>query len=238
MVELHQELQRIEEHLSLVTRMLHVVAELVESFDANEEYDQGTADTDPGLMDTYFPQNAPQVESQHFCPIPHRPASDDTRPQVGPSVPQSEMLHFNLSAISDSITVLRSLTGVFKVGHIEINHHVAENIKKVLAHRLDKEMRAKVEADVRILSGYKCWNETLKSTNKYPQLSKGMTRACTLVPDDKKFMMTLNVKEPNKYVLSSQFKMKTLDTCPPVDAKQLIHDQFRFKGHLFYASYS
>ena len=28
-----------------------------------------------------------------------------------------------------------------------------------------------------ILRGYKCWNETLKSINKYPQMSKGMTRA-------------------------------------------------------------
>ena len=73
---------------------------------------------------------------------------------MGPSVPQSEMLHINLSAISDSISVLRPLTGVFKVGQIEINHDVAENIKKVLTHRLDKEMRAKVEANVRILSNF------------------------------------------------------------------------------------
>ena len=73
-------------------------------------------------------------------------------PQVGPSMPQSEMLHFNSSAISDSISVLRPLTGVFKVGQIEINHDVAENIKKVLANRLDKGMRAKLDADVRLLS--------------------------------------------------------------------------------------
>ena len=43
---------------------------------------------------------------------------------------------------------------MFKVGQIEINHDVAENIKKVLARRLDKEMRAKLEADVRILSNF------------------------------------------------------------------------------------
>ena len=49
-------------------------------------------------------------------------------------MPQSEMLHFNLSAISDSISVLQPLTGVFKVGQIEINHDVAENIKTILAH--------------------------------------------------------------------------------------------------------
>ena len=60
----------------------------------------------------------------------------------------------------------------------------------------------------------------------------------TLVPHDRKFRMNLNVKKPNKYVLSSRFKMKTLDTCPSVNAKQLIHDQFRFKGYLFYAPYS
>ncbi|KAK3718941.1 hypothetical protein RRG08_009454 [Elysia crispata] len=53
------------------------------------------------------------------------------------------MLHINLSAFADNISVLRPLTDVFKVGQIEINHNVAENIKKVLAHRLDKEMRAK-----------------------------------------------------------------------------------------------
>ena len=57
------------------------------------------------------------------------------------------------------------------------------------------------------------------------------------MPDDRKFRMNLNVKKP-MYVLSSQFKMKTLDTCPSVDAKQLIHDQDRFKGCLFYASCS
>ena len=89
MVELHQELQRIEEHLSLVTRMLHLVAALIESFDANEECDQGTADTDPGFMHTYFSHNAPQataplVEPQHSCPTPHLQASDDTRPPSGP----------------------------------------------------------------------------------------------------------------------------------------------------------
>ena len=111
--------------------MLHEVAELIESFDANEECDQGTADTDPGLMHTYFSQNAPQataplIEPQQSCPIPHRPASDDTYPQVGPTVP--EMLHFNLSAISDSVSVLQPLTGVLKMGHTEINHDVAENI--------------------------------------------------------------------------------------------------------------
>ena len=35
----------------------------------------------------------------------------------------------------------------------------------------------------------------------------------TSVPDDRKFNMILNVKELNKYVLSSHFKMETLDTC-------------------------
>ena len=105
-------------------------------------------------MHTLFPQNTTLVEPQHSCPIPHLLASGDAppSPKVGPSVPQSEMLHFNLSANSDSIPVLRPLTGVFKVGQIEINHDVAENIKKVLAHRLDKEMRAKLDADVRLLS--------------------------------------------------------------------------------------
>ncbi|KAK3744977.1 hypothetical protein RRG08_037593, partial [Elysia crispata] len=95
---------------------------------------------------------APLVEPQHPCPL--RPASDDTRPQEGPSLPQSEMLHFNLSANSDSISVLRPQTGAFEAGRIEINHDVAENIQKVMDHRLDKEMRAKVEADVRILSNF------------------------------------------------------------------------------------
>ena len=75
-------------------------------------------------------------------------------PQVGRSLPQSEMLHFNLSAISDSISVLQPLTGVFKVGPIEINHDVAENIEKVMAHRLDKELRPKVEVDVSIRSNF------------------------------------------------------------------------------------
>ena len=136
-----------------------MVAELLKSFDANEECDQGTADTAPGLMHTYFPQNTPQetaplVEPQHSYPIPHLQASDDMRPQLGPSVPQSKMLHFNSSAISDSISVLQPLTGVFKVGQIEINHNVAENIKKVLVQRFDKEMRAKLEADVRIVSSF------------------------------------------------------------------------------------
>ncbi|KAK3755067.1 hypothetical protein RRG08_039346 [Elysia crispata] len=74
------------------------------------------------------------------------------------------MLHFNSSAISDSISVLRPLTGVFKVGQVEINHDVAENIKKVLAHRLDKETRGQLDADVRLLSptvsGHKYWSET------------------------------------------------------------------------------
>ena len=110
-------------------------------------------------MHTYFAQNAPQeiaplIKPQHSCPLPHLPASDDSRPQVGPSVPQSEILHLNSSAISDSISVLPPVTGVFKVGQIEINHDVAENIKKVLAHRLDQEMRAKLDADVRLLSNY------------------------------------------------------------------------------------
>ena len=127
------------------------------NFDANEEYDQGTAGTNPGLMHTNFPQNAthetaPLVELQHSCPIPHLLASDDTCPHVGPSVPQSDMLHFNSSDISDSISVLRTLTGVFKVGQIEINHDVAENIKGALAHRVDKEIRAKLDADVILLS--------------------------------------------------------------------------------------
>ena len=108
-------------------------------------------------MHTYFPQNTTLVEPQHSCPIPHLLASGDAPPpppppKVGPSLPQSEMLHFNLSANSDSIPVLRPLTGVFKVGQIEINHDVAENIKKVLAHRLHKETRAKLDADVRLLS--------------------------------------------------------------------------------------
>ena len=31
-----------------------MAVELKESFDANEECDQGTADTDPGLMHAYF----------------------------------------------------------------------------------------------------------------------------------------------------------------------------------------
>ena len=48
--------------------------------------------------------------------------------------------------------MLRPLTGVFKVGQIEINHDVAENIKKVLAHGLEKEMRANLDTDVRLLS--------------------------------------------------------------------------------------
>ena len=122
MVELHQELQRIEEHLSFVTRMLHVAAELIKHTSSS------------GIR-------------RHAPPPPPPPPS-------GPVLAQSEMLHFNLSAISDSISVLRPLTGVFKVGQIEINHDVAENIKKVLAHRLDKEMRAKVEVDVRILSNF------------------------------------------------------------------------------------
>ena len=86
MVELHQELQRIEEYLPLVTRMLHVVAALIESFDVNEECDQGTVYTDLGLMHTYFPQNTTLVEPQHSCPIPHLLASDDTRPPSGPVV--------------------------------------------------------------------------------------------------------------------------------------------------------
>ena len=68
MVKLHQGLQRIEEHLSLVTRMLHVAAELIESFDANVECDQGTVETDAGLMHTYFsskrtPGQAPTSQS-------------------------------------------------------------------------------------------------------------------------------------------------------------------------------
>ena len=86
MVELHQELQRIEGHLSFITRMSHAAAELIESFDTNEECDQGTVDTDPGLMHTYFPQNALLVEPQHSCPIPHLLESDDTRPPSGPVV--------------------------------------------------------------------------------------------------------------------------------------------------------
>ncbi|KAK3796914.1 hypothetical protein RRG08_032220 [Elysia crispata] len=108
----------------------------------------------PDVSMWYAGVTAPLVEPQHSYPIPRLQASDDKRPQLGPMVPQSEMLHFNLSAISDSISVLRPLTCVFKVCLIEINHDVAENIKKVLAHRLNKEMRAKVEADVRILSNF------------------------------------------------------------------------------------
>ena len=167
MVELHQKLQRIEEHLSLVTRMLHVAAELIESIDVNEECDQGAVDTDLGLCILIFlkpqPSSSPNIpvpylifwhQTTRHLPTPplHPPPPPPPTPQVGPSLPKSEMLHFNLSANSDSISVLRPLTGVFKVGQIEINHDVAENIKKVLAHRLDKEMRAKLDADGRLLS--------------------------------------------------------------------------------------
>ena len=83
--------------------------------------------------------------------IPDLPASDDTYPQVGRSIPRSEVLHSYSSAISESISVLRPLTGVIKVGQVEINNDVAESIKKVLTH-LDKEIRAKLDANVRLLS--------------------------------------------------------------------------------------
>ena len=64
-----------------------------------------------------------------------------------------------------------------------------------------------------------------------------LRRESTLVPDNRKFRVTLNEKEPNKDVLSSPFKMKTLDTCLSEDAEQLITGLFRFKRCLFYASY-
>ena len=101
----------------------------------------------PCRAPTFLSHTSSSGIRRHAPPPPPPPP-----PKVGPWVPQSEMLHFNLSANSDSISVLRPLIGVFKVGQIEINHDVAENIKKVLAHRLDKEMRAKLDADVRILS--------------------------------------------------------------------------------------
>ncbi|GFO04024.1 hypothetical protein PoB_003052900 [Plakobranchus ocellatus] len=155
MADIQQELQSIKDQLSLVTKILPVVAELKEAFDS---YKDGQEDLETGsVADLPTPQPGPSGLEATLAQSPQPGAEDaasqpgtvDSLPEVDP-IPQASTS--SILPKHSAITALQHLTGAVKTGQIELNQEVADSVQKVLVHGLDQTTKSNLDADIKLPS--------------------------------------------------------------------------------------
>ena len=155
MSDLQKQLEDIKAQLSMVTKILPVVAELKVAYDnywENQEPPPATQDDDlptaqelpnletPLRQETHSPTPTPQPSTSTAT----TPLATITATGVNPSIPTA-------SPDVDShtgITTLQQITGLIRNDETQIDATVASTISKVLTNGLEGEARSKLEQEI------------------------------------------------------------------------------------------
>ncbi|GFN76614.1 hypothetical protein PoB_000312000 [Plakobranchus ocellatus] len=142
---------------SLVTKILPVVAELKEAFDAYKDMQEDMETGSVAGLST--PQPGPSGLEATLVQSP-QPGADDVASQPGTVTVSSHLEADPLPQASassipskhTSIAALQHLTGVIKTGQIQLNQELADSLHKVLVHGLDQETRSNLDTDIKLPS--------------------------------------------------------------------------------------